>query len=303
MSEIFKHQEMTAMPPGMVACDSCAKPDIYLIVADEYAGNQELKELFGYDNSPFFNELKKRGFQVKENPRSNYNFTPFSVASILNFDYLPLKDPGHSAPETGMVTEMIKNSRLQQFLQASGYQVYNCSTFDLAGLPTESAEAFLPAKTKFITAQTFLSRLERDIFFNLITRFKIRWIIKKSMYHSRENNKVLYSRTMEAVGQNKHPKFVYTHLTLPHFPYFFDENGKPNDYDSLFEVYNRKQYLSYLKYGNKKYLSLIDFILKNNPDPPLIILMSDHGYRDYRIPGGAKYLFMNICAIYDPYAG
>jgi len=296
----FKTDVAAPLPKGLSICDTCTKPDIYLILSDGYAGKQELKELFQFDNSAFYDSLRKRGFQVAEDPRSNYNFTPFSVASILNFRYLPLKDPSHVAPETGMVTEMIKHNRLQQYLEACGYQTHNLSTFDLAGQPTLSVETFLPTKTKFITAQTFVSRLERDLFFNLVTRLHIRSVLKKVVYNSRANNELLYNQTLAAAGKTGRPKFVFTHLMMPHFPYFYNENGQPTAYDALFSLENKQQYLSYLKYTNKKFLVLIDGILRSSERPPLLVLMSDHGFRDYNDPNRQDYTFMNLCAVYNP---
>lgn len=299
----FGRHENRALPPGLSVCDTCAKPDVYLILTDGYAGEQELKDLFHFDNTAFYDSLRKRGFQVAENTRSNYNFTPFSVASILNFDYLPLKKPSNVAPETGKITDMIKHNRLQQFLEASGYQTHNYSTFDLAGQPTMSVETFLPTKTKFITAQTFVSRLERDLYFNLISRLHLRWVLKKAIYDSRSNNELLYNATLRLKKKSSQPRFVFTHLMMPHFPFFYKEDGQPTAYDSLFLQGNKDQYLSYLKYANRKFLALIDGILKDRSQPPLIVVLSDHGFREYTSPETVDYQFMNLCAIYDPAPG
>ena len=64
-------------------CDTCSKPDIYFIIADEYAGNRALKQLFNFDNTVFQNELRTRGFHVIDSSNSNYNYTFFSVASMI----------------------------------------------------------------------------------------------------------------------------------------------------------------------------------------------------------------------------
>ena len=76
------------LPAGFVNCDTCASPDVFLLIADGYAGQQSLRENFHFDNSSFYNELKKRGFHIADSSRSNYNYTPFTVASLLSMDYL-----------------------------------------------------------------------------------------------------------------------------------------------------------------------------------------------------------------------
>src|SRR5687768_7560934 len=37
-----------SLPEGFVSCPGCPKPDVYFILADEYAGNEELVSLFNY---------------------------------------------------------------------------------------------------------------------------------------------------------------------------------------------------------------------------------------------------------------
>jgi hypothetical protein len=45
-------------------CDTCAHPDIYLIVMDEYWGTDMLIKNYGYDNHSFISFLTKNGFDV-----------------------------------------------------------------------------------------------------------------------------------------------------------------------------------------------------------------------------------------------
>lgn len=64
LSKKFSEQpETTAVAPaGFSHCDSCPVPDIYFIIADEYAGNRELKEIFNFDNSSFEKALGEQRF-------------------------------------------------------------------------------------------------------------------------------------------------------------------------------------------------------------------------------------------------
>ena len=43
----------TELASEFINCNNCSKPDIYLIVADEYAGRKELEDIFHFDNSAF----------------------------------------------------------------------------------------------------------------------------------------------------------------------------------------------------------------------------------------------------------
>ena len=57
-----KESIITKLPEELTDCDTCIKPDIYLIVADEYANSNQLKEEFNFDNTQFEKDLQFRGF-------------------------------------------------------------------------------------------------------------------------------------------------------------------------------------------------------------------------------------------------
>lgn len=291
------------LPAGLTACDTCARPDIYFILADEYAGNTELKDLFGFDDSIFIQQLQQRNFHVLPESYSNYNYTPFAVASMLNMDYLNLAGKDRGKSDLTYCYETIRDNRFGQFLQSAGYDFYNYSVFDFKGQPARTLETFLPANTRLITSQTLLSRLNRDLRFNLVTRFKSKKDIRAYTYANRDNNQHLYSLTMKKAEQKStRPKFVYTHLMLPHYPYFYNSKGQEQPFDSLQEgrQTNRQLYIEYLQYANTELLKLIDHILKQSSKPPVIILMGDHGFRHFGVPVDQKYYFLNLASVHLP---
>jgi len=298
-----KEKKSGDLPAGFSYCDSCQTPDIYFILADEYAGNTELKEVLKFDNSTFLNELTQRKFHVLPNSSSNYNYTPFSMASILNMDYLQLQSTNRGATDLTYAYEQIKNSRLLQFLQHHKYRLHNFSIFDFEGQPGRRLETFLPARTRLITAQTFLSRAEKNLFFNLVTRLRSKAAIKRQTYVYRKNNENIYKLTWDiASKKTTHPKFVYTHLEMPHYPYYYDKNGVEQPLEKLQEGYqvNQAAYVEYLQYCNKQYLALIDHILQSASAPPVIVLMGDHGFRHFTTPVDPKYHFNNLTAVLLP---
>ncbi len=294
---------MTELPDGFVACDTCSKPDIYFIVADEYAGNRELKDQFGFDNSEFINELASRNFHTIRESHSNYNYTPFSVGSILNMDYFHLTDKVRTTPNLTYSYEMIRDNKLLQFLQFHQYKFYNHSIFDFEGQPARTGEGFLPSKLKLITSQTFLSRFNRDIRFNLITRWRLRKNLMIVTYAYKKNNAKIYDMTWKLAEQpTTAPRFVYTHLEMPHYPYYYDKDGKEQPFEKLLEEnqVNKADYIGYLQYANKKLLTLVDHILQKSTRPPIIILMGDHGFRHFIEPVANEYYFLNLATVHLP---
>lgn len=290
---------------GLIKCDTCKKPDIFFIILDGYSGNKALKEKFDFDNSAFENELRHRGFHIVSDSRSNYNYTPFSTASILNMNYPELNMKTKGQGNLNYSYRMIRDNLVVKFLEASGYTVYNYSIFDLAKQPAKNYDNILPVKTKLITAQTFLSRLKKDIGGNIIMgKFRIKAVEKKFTYsYLQNNNNFIRFTTDIAAQQQPSPKFVYAHLIMPHFPYYFDSQGRPFPYDSLTKesfITNKHNYIEYLQYCNKQILQFANDILSSSPTPPVIIFLGDHGFRYFAKKEERKYCFMNLAAVYLP---
>ena len=297
------------IPKGFTPCSNCPKPDIYFILADEYAGNKELKDLFQFDDSVFLNQLARLSFHTIPESQSNYNYTPFSVASMLNMNYLDLKGKERAKPDLTYSYEEIRDNRMLQFLRFHGYDLYNYSVFDFEGQPARTRETFLPVKTRLITAQTFLSRFDKEIRFNLVSRWKSKKNLKIITYYNKTNNENIYSLTWKLAEQKiSMPKFVYAHLMMPHYPYYFDRNGKEQPFEKLLEgnQSNKEAYIEYLQYSNKKLLELVQHILESSPTPPIIVLAGDHGFRHFIEPVDLKYYFLNLVSVHLPsknYAG
>jgi hypothetical protein len=298
-----KPAQVADLSSMMPACDTCGKPDVYLIIADEYAGQQELQEQFGFNNSEFFNELSSRGFHVVNNSTSNFNATVYSMASIFGMDYL-----NHLGSTTVNHRDMlicrgiIKRSNVVNFFTKGGYQFYNQSYFEFDDKKKLVYNPFYPTEQALFTAQTFTSRFRRNLGFHFASQKELDDIINHHLY----NNKTIDSTTRVIASTKAGPKFVYTHLAMPHHPYYYDSTGNKNTAEKLDDGYKSEKaaYLSYLKYANQQLLSLIDFIIAHSKIKPVIILMSDHGYRQFRAAEHAdhRYYFMNLNAVLLPSA-
>jgi hypothetical protein len=282
-------------------CDTCTKPDIYLIIADEYAGKKALQDIFLFDNSAFENELRTRGFHVINNSESNYNATVYSMASLLNMDYIKNTNKPAVVNHRDMLTcrGLIKSNNLVLFLQQLGYSIYNYSFFDLADKNKVVHNFFYPTNRSLLTYQTFINRFIYTFGARFASKQKLIDIKKNDLY----NNAKIDSLTRNIVFvKDTQPKFIYTHLNMPHHPYFFNSNGIEISADTLTDEFamDKKAYIGYLQYANKKLLDLVDFIKKNSTRPPVIILMGDHGFRQLTSDVDNKYWFMNLNAVCFP---
>lgn len=286
------------------ACDTCKKPDIYLIIPDQYAGSIALKEVFGFDNTAFEEELNRRGFHIAAKSSSNYNLTPFSVASTLNMDYLDPEMGQKNHLNVDFSYRAIRNNRVLGFLSGCGYQFYNHSVFDFPGQPAHKYGAFLPYGIQLITSQTFTSRLAKDIRADILSgKLGFKTAQKKIAYeYLHFNDDILKLTRSIAATRSTKPRFVYAHLMMPHYPYYFDSKGNPLPIEKLsgFRNTNSTDYIEYLQYGNEKILELVDHILAASAIPPVIILLSDHGFRHPEKGTKSQYDFMNLNAVYLP---
>lgn len=280
-----------------------ARPDIYLILVDEYAGSQELKDVFAYDDTSFEQALRRRDFLVLDSTRSNYNWTIYSMASMLNMGYLLNMRTNIISNQTMYdCSALIEQNQLQTLLNSLGYTWYNHSIFDIAGQAKVRETSLLPSQKSLLIAQTFTRRFQKDLGFHFAGKGTIENILKETLYLNEEG----LARTKQTATQSSgRPKFVYTHLLMPHHPYYFDSTGKPTPetyWQDEFKL-NKEAYISYLKFVNQQLLQLIDTIRNSASQPPVILLMSDHGFRQFKEPVKKDYHFMNLNAVLIPADG
>jgi hypothetical protein len=304
MPTVARAKAFHASDEGFTIYNNGNKPDIFLIIPDQYTGRSALRDVFHFDNSAFENELRRRGFYVATKSTSNYNFTPFSVASTLDMSYLSLPEGKQNYNTVNYSYSVIRNSRVLKFLSASGYNFYNCSVFDFDDHPAHKYTAFLPYGIKLITAQTFAGRLLED-FQNDVKegKYGLTKLQRKLVYEDlRFNNRMIDLTVKMASQKAASPKFVYAHLMIPHFPHYFDSKGNlmPMNKLTVGGNSNRADYVEYLQYGNAKLLQLVDSILIKSTSPPVIILLSDHGFQHPGKDISRSYDFVNLNAVYFP---
>ena len=180
-----------------------------------------------------------------------------------------------------------------------GYKFYNHSYFNFADKKRLVRNPFYPTKRSLFTAQTLTRRLQLDLGFHLASRQKIESIVFQHRYNNQITDSITRVITKPEVGN---AKFVYVHLELPHHPYYYDSMGKPLSFEQVNnqDITDRTAYINYLKYSNDVLLSLIDHIRQNSQQPPVIMLLSDHGFRQGGDTTDKDYYFSNFNAVYLP---
>jgi hypothetical protein len=299
---------ISLLNPGKYAtCDSCSRPDIYLLVFDEYSNSRTLQERYHYDNSGLDSFLHAAGFHIQQHSRSNYFITPFSMASMLNYNYL--KGIAHpqdlQADDYTNIFEPIRKNAVVNFLMARGYSIVNNSPFDLPEHPSQIEQPFIAVKTKLITYRTLTNYLVRDVGAWLHDHLHSpHWLLETDISEVDRMNTTFLARTMEESGrQSGSPRFIYCHVMMPHAPFLFDSLGRKRSEEEIGSTDNEARpghYLGYLPYTNSRIRELITTVKRNSGGQAVILFMSDHGYRFW--PDGIPRpdFFSNQNAVYYP---
>ena len=297
----------SVLSPYYRAGDSSARPDIYLLLFDEYSASRTLQSVYHYDNSALDSFLKSEDFYLPRECRSNYYATTFSMASMLNLGYHPEISGLYVKPDDNIgMLEKLRQADVVNFLMARGYTIINNSPFDLPGHPGRFEQPFIVQKTTLITRRTLLNYVSRDIGWWLQKKLKDSAILRKDNITTlyRSNMASLDSTMKESAKPSPRPRFVYMHVLMPHFYYMFDSLQHRR---TLSDIMGRpdpqsdpERYLEYLPYVNARIREVITTIKKNTRGKAVILFMSDHGYRYDAANILRPYFFNNQNAVYLP---
>jgi hypothetical protein len=279
------------------------KPDIYLLVVDEYQGNHVLEKEWGFRNSSFNHFLLSNNFEIVNDSRCNYNHTLPSIASFLNMNYLYGSSPPRkeTAEDYFVYGKLIEKNLLTRILKAQGYVVENFSFLKINSWDRE--RLLIPMKERFLLDNTFWYSMRNDLFCRFNETFihsSLNYFYEIDSYNQSAIEKTL--RVIEDKNRSL-PKFVFTHLMMPHGPYLRDSTGTLRDMPTVFKEYNTppatNSYIDYLKYTNN---ILQDFIgkIRKSDSTAVIIVMSDHGFRSSDKTKPIDYAFQNYTALYFP---
>lgn len=267
-------------------------PDIYYIILDGYGRADVLRDLYGYDNSPFLRQLAKRGFYIASRSRSNYSQTALSLSSSLNLTYLDAfaQRAGRST-ERGALFKMIQENRVAAFLRHKGYKVV-CVTSG-ADWVAASGAVFIKAGSSTTTIEELLFDITPLAAFHQASAFRYnqhRYFLSYALDRLASLRHSKTSPGREASLDRETPLFVFAHILAPHPPFVWDENGAavnpprpfisvdgPHSMDAAGREEYRRHYRGQLAHLNTRVLAAVDGILAHSRRRPVIIIQGDHG--------------------------
>ncbi len=276
------------------------KPNLYFLLFDEYAGYSSLNDSFNFKNDIFYEQLRKDSFEQLP-IHSNYSITQFSIASIFSMNYIEgLKDSSTvSWQQTQQRMREIKYAEVFDVFKNMDYDVKTFSLFEVGENKAAGANQYLLGHKRVLTNKMLHNVLLKDIGWKLaVGKNASTWMQKILLDDMPVYNKKIEAGLLSCISNKQKLQFVYAHFLMPHFPFLFDSNGVSKPLASQFEAepwFNKTAYISYLKYCNKKIIEYEQAITKKDSSA-IIILMSDHGFRDLRVNLKPS-AFNNFCAI------
>jgi hypothetical protein len=253
-------------------------PDIYLIVLDAHTRTDVLKEKFDYDNSFFIQELTELGFYVASCSQSNYASTNLSLSALFSMDYIPsnLSSMARLPP--------FKETTVRKTLASQGYSIITFENrasghFDLQEDVRLSHNQLLLGELNLmgglnefekVMLQTSVTKLFLDT--RLIPEFNEDGLTQLENYEHYQQTLFILSKLPE-VPHLKSPKFVLVHILVPHAPFVFTaDGGFKNPEDGV-----KPGYSDNARFIDQSILTAIKAILTESQQPPIILLMGDHG--------------------------
>ena len=266
----------TALPTPPRAAG--ARPDIYVIVPDDYARPDVLRRYFHYRDTAFLAALRTRGFILSPQARSPYSDSESNIAAEVNMDYLTRlpKILGANSQDVRPVKRVEEDNRAARLLAPLGYRYVHLDTDEVTfagGNPHISSTAPPDSFANLWLHKSALRLIGGPIGFN------------EAGMNARFRSSVRSQfAALEAEARRPGPKFVFFHTLLPHDPYVFGAGGQAVTFpgttdESLGNRLGMRYYLAQLKHLNGRILAAVDAILKGARRPPVIVIEADEGFQ------------------------
>jgi hypothetical protein len=264
-----------------LSMDCSNTPDIYYIILDGYGRADMLSNLYQLDTQPFLNTLEEKGFYVAHESFTNYTQTIYSIPAGLNFRFI--ESPGEGLSGQIYFSGLVRENAIMKALKRCGYQTISLeSGFFFTDHP--DVDLYLEesvGNTEFDSLLLVNSPL--DV---LADELKLE---PPELSYATHRERVRYSfDQLAGLYAIKGPKFIFAHIVSPHPPFVFDQNGQP--VDPTYPYYigdgddyqgSRAEYLAgysaQVQFVNQQLERVIDAVLANSTQPPIIILQGDHG--------------------------
>ena len=265
------------------------KPDIYHITLDGYARADVLRELYEFDNTDFLDRIRGLGFAVAERATTPYNQTQLVMSSIFEGAYLHRSEEGRNR-SPGDYRDRIR----ERFLENSTVMALTRMEYQIAATYTEYSPVDIGRHDMIAPRPwlelTFFERVafERNALSLLALKFDS---LNQGENHTISMMRDAYSAPFaRTLGR---PAFLFTHQLAPHPPFDVSRDGERrktirrphrlvdatvfHDGEESLRLEYKNGYVEKLLLINAETIRYLERLIRDLPDPKIVILHGDHG--------------------------
>ena len=262
------------------------RPDVYVILLDGYERPSKMPEVFGFDDDDFTSALKDRGFDVASQSRANYLLTTLSVPSLLNMrhvaDLLPAK-PAYDAADRSSLRSFSADNEVFREMKRLGYETVT--------IPSGFDEVTVRGADRVLDPEE-LNEFEIAMARTTAVGGLIE-AVAPTFFDDSQRSRVIHTLDMVAELAEAHdgrPLFAFAHVASPHGPMVFGPDGEALPGPGLDRFFDNdprglgispqefsRRYIGQIHYLNTQALEMVDRILAASAEPPVLVLLSDHG--------------------------
>ena len=283
-AQLERHQqEHSVQPDGDY-------PNICHILLDGHP-NLEGARLLGYDLQPFYDDLNKLGFITFPTSRSNYCMTIWSVPSMLTMDYLPGDE---FKIKESTLYGLSQNNPVFDTLMQHGYKIEMITSHSVA-------RVFYPSH--------FIHNNDHhplDAFVGMTKDTSVLWLFMTTHFQCMNRYyKDAYRTYLEWLLSplDHQPMYRYAHILCPHPPFVFSDNASAT-YGLMVQDRTTNTDANLIPQVRANIAGIDAMVLPilkqltQQPNPPIIILHSDHGFQ--HIVDNVDSIFGTLLALYIP---
>lgn len=251
---------------------SAGSPDVWHILLDRYAATDTLKTRYGFDNEPFIDALRKRGFTVQDHAFSNYQRTSHSVAATMNGRLLdPMVPHMKSRPDDWLpIYRVMRDSSAVKLFNQMGYRtIFAGSWWEPTRFSATADESVviraMPQLARLVIGQSAAGFWTEGM--------SVPYLDGRGDQCFRANEKF---RRLRALAKDPDRKQVFAHFLVPHPPFVLNADGSCRTLATASKAPRNENYLAQIQFANRELIRLVDAILAG-PRPAVIVLHSDEG--------------------------
>jgi hypothetical protein len=260
-------------------------PEVFVIVLDTYTGVTSLQRNYGFDNSDFMAALEARGFVLPPTFGANYPQTALALSAVLHWDYLDAYAPDlptDAADWRALVATVHTNPTWRLFRSRGYYSAYLPYSRTITGRHPFADLRDDPQSTDFQMAWRIMTPLPELM--GWIRKVRGRQASPTSRMERLATQTDRQFVRLETLPTGNRPVFAFAHFLPPHDPMVYNADCSyrsepiwPAMDRTIPVAAARVAYVDQVQCINRKILSLVDKLIARRTEPPVIVLLSDHG--------------------------